>query len=198
MASSTLNTRRGVVALVLLALFVLSFISEVNAVKSVYLSPRAQQRRRERRRELVERTVPRSAPVRTQSPPRHAPASRQAPSHPPVNVPAPISPRSKITIPSTLREKSLHGHDHRALANRLHSRQVNAESCNNITVTPPGWDGSCSEDDPCPNGACWCVPICTVNVSIHSPTSSGASGFCGYGVYPASAGRAYRLTGVDR
>ncbi|VDC05350.1 unnamed protein product [Peniophora sp. CBMAI 1063] len=77
-----------------------------------------------------------------------------------------MPPRSKITIPHTLRGRSSssHGRGHSDLANRLRARQVNNESCNNITITPPGWDGSCSADDPCPNGAC-----------------CGVSGFCGYG-----------------
>ncbi|KAJ3019388.1 hypothetical protein NUW54_g96 [Trametes sanguinea] len=49
-------------------------------------------------------------------------------------------------------------------AHGLQSRQVEDESCNNITITPPGFDGSCSVAQPCPNGAC-----------------CGPSGFCGYG-----------------
>ncbi|KAM5541622.1 hypothetical protein V8D89_004812 [Ganoderma adspersum] len=44
----------------------------------------------------------------------------------------------------------------------FHGR-IDNESCNNITITPPGFDGSCSVVEPCPNGAC-CGPL----------------GFCGY------------------
>lgn len=36
-------------------------------------------------------------------------------------------------------------------------RQDQDISCNSITITPPGFDGSCAVDLPCPNGACWSV-----------------------------------------
>jgi hypothetical protein len=41
--------------------------------------------------------------------------------------------------------------------NIYHKRQDLNLSCNNVTVTPPGFDGSCGPGRPCPNGACWHV-----------------------------------------
>ncbi|KAJ7220596.1 glycoside hydrolase superfamily [Mycena pura] len=51
-----------------------------------------------------------------------------------------------------------------ALTAKHNKRQDQDISCNSITITPPGFDGSCAVGLPCPNGAC-----------------CGASGFCGYG-----------------
>lgn len=42
-------------------------------------------------------------------------------------------------------------------SNTRHKRQDLNLSCNNVTVTPPGFDGSCGPGRPCPNGACWYV-----------------------------------------
>ncbi|KZW01443.1 hypothetical protein EXIGLDRAFT_789286 [Exidia glandulosa HHB12029] len=170
MAPRMLTARVGIFALVLVTLSLLSLLTEVNAVKSVYLSPRAQRHRHERRREHTallkkQRQNPQAAVERTSTQFRTPPASRQAPSHPPARR----SPQhSEARIPATLGQKSLlgHGHNshHNSLAHRIRTRQVTNESCNNITITPPGWDGSCSSVNPCPNGAC-----------------CGPSGFCGYG-----------------
>ena len=165
MAFGRLDTQRGIVALVLLPLFILSLIFEVAAVKYEYVSPRAQQRRLERRWETEKLRNPlarRTASARPRAvTPRNPPATREAPSHPPIITPAPASPESKFTVLRTLHEKSSLGHDHSHRDSdregRLRARQVSNESCNLVTITPPGWDGSCSPVDPCPNGACWSV-----------------------------------------
>lgn len=44
-----------------------------------------------------------------------------------------------------------------ALTAKHNKRQDQDVSCNNITITPPGFDGSCAVGLPCPNGACWSV-----------------------------------------
>jgi hypothetical protein len=43
--------------------------------------------------------------------------------------------------------------------NRHRQKRQQDVSCNNVTITPPGFDGSCSAAHPCPNGACWYVPL---------------------------------------
>ncbi len=50
-----------------------------------------------------------------------------------------------------------------AIAKRQASTDPTTE-CGATTVTPPGFDGSCTAAQPCPNGAC-----------------CGSNGFCGYG-----------------
>ncbi|KAI0916647.1 hypothetical protein AcW1_010187 [Taiwanofungus camphoratus] len=50
------------------------------------------------------------------------------------------------------------------VSSSLTRRQQQNEACGNATITPPGFDGTCAADRPCPNGAC-----------------CGASNFCGYG-----------------
>ncbi len=120
---------------VLFFLAVLLLSDDVAAIKSEHLSPAA--RRFRRRLEAGEgkgRTVARRVST---EPIGGSPAASSSPFH------------------TTKDLKSTSGHyDH---VPHFKHRQIEDESCNNITITPPGFDGSCSVLQPCPNGACWCV-----------------------------------------
>ena len=118
----------------LLTCFVLLLLPDsVYPVKSEYLSPAA-------RRFRLERRQARQNVSRARAPSTSRLSSRS-------NI-----PRSPLdNFDSTFR----HSRNTRALP--LLPRQLDNESCNNITITPPGFDGSCIVNEPCPNGACWFV-----------------------------------------
>ena len=116
--------------LLLLASIVLALLPDsVYAIKSEYLSPAARRFRLERRQN--------GSRLRARSTSR--PLSRRS------------TPRSSLdAIDSTVFNRH-------SRAFPLLPRQIDNESCNNITITPPGFDGSCTVNQPCPNGACWFV-----------------------------------------
>ncbi|KAI0350483.1 hypothetical protein OH77DRAFT_1430947 [Trametes cingulata] len=122
-------------------LIVAQLSDTAEAVKSEYLTPAARRFRRRlelaKRKELASRSV------------------RRTPTPPPVSRPA--SPLTSLHDVKT-------AFSHSKRARKFKPRQIDNTSCNNITITPPGFDGSCSIAQPCPNGAC-----------------CGESNFCGYG-----------------
>ncbi|TFK91428.1 hypothetical protein K466DRAFT_319338 [Polyporus arcularius HHB13444] len=146
MARKRLTLVRVLISLVLPVIFLVAlFADTAEAVKSEYRSPAA--RRFQRRLELAKRKEHASQRTRSSPIPR-----------------SPRPPRSVFPSSSLLDVKASFGHGNHT--RKFSARQLDNESCNNITITPPGFDGSCSITQPCPNGAC-----------------CGSSGFCGYGAY---------------
>ncbi|PIL32554.1 hypothetical protein GSI_05257 [Ganoderma sinense ZZ0214-1] len=136
------NSHRTMVFLLLTCFVLLLLPDSVYPVKSEYLSPAARRFRLERRQ-----TRQNASRARAPSTPNsRLPSRSNAPRSTPYDV-----------------DSALH-HSRNTRALPLLPRQLDNESCNNITITPPGFDGSCTVLEPCPNGAC-----------------CGKSGFCGYG-----------------
>ena len=126
------NSNRTMLLLLLTCFILVLLPDSVYSLKSEYLSPAARRFRLERRRNasnISTRTSSGSRPL----------------SHPSV-------PRSSMYIAISAFNSGVN-----TRASPLLARQIDNESCNNITITPPGFDGSCSVAEPCPNGACWFV-----------------------------------------
>lgn len=125
--------------LVFACLVILLLLESAGAVKSEYRSPAARHFRRTLEAQRKGRTVRRTDPY------NHHIAPVQS------DFRKPAVQRRKL-------ENSFGSNDH---VRELKHRQNQDISCNNVTITPPGFDGSCSIAEPCPNGACWCVSCCT-------------------------------------
>lgn len=124
------NSSRSMLLLLLTCLVTFLLPESVYSLKSEYLSPAARRFRLERRQNASTKLAPSSVrPLSLSSVPRSSMYNVNSAFNTRVNT------RDFPLLP----------------------RQIDNESCNNITITPPGFDGSCSIAEPCPNGACWFV-----------------------------------------
>lgn len=185
-----------------LLLTLLSFlVLDVHAVKYVEITPAVEKYRRglaeryKRKRDYI----PEPVELTKRSSYNYPPFDRQrgpvaAPL--PAQVSQPVSP-NPIYHSSFSKKHSSHAHGNKRHHKNVHvpqtlrtKRQDLNLSCNNITVTPPGFDGSCAVGLPCPNGACWYVTLVSLGRRIFTENyiCSGPSGFCGYGSQFCGAG----------